>query len=319
MSTVDHHLVELALQRVGGVAFERFANAFFASLSGADFVPLGGTHDGGADAFSEQGVFEERGTKRFWQATVEPEHRSKIRRTVRRLQEFGREPGQLTYCTSSIVPHSDREEDFLGDELGLRVRIRDQRYIVAHANNSAQAIEAFNSYLSPELAFLQQIGGTTVLSHAPPVAARALCVFLGQELERRRGNTDLLEAVTDSLILWALEGTDPDRSKLMDKAAIQKKIEGALPAAKHFIRGVLDNRLEILTQKSNPSGRQLRFYRNEQAYCLPYETREIVRQENTEDESLKLDVSIEFSVRAAEYFGQEIPEGTIDSIVNICH
>ena len=37
-----------------------------------------------------------------------------------------------------------------------------------------------------------------------------MCVFLGQELERRRGNADILEAVTDSLILWALEGTNPD-------------------------------------------------------------------------------------------------------------
>src|SRR5688572_14462544 len=116
MSTVNHQLVELALQRVEGPAFERYCQAFFASIAGTQFVPIGGRHDGGADAFSEPGVYGDERPEHFWQATVQKTHRDKIRGTVARLREFGRSPKQLTYCTSIIVPNIDSEEDLLGDE-----------------------------------------------------------------------------------------------------------------------------------------------------------------------------------------------------------
>ena len=78
-----------------------------------------------------------------------------------------------------------------------------------------------------------------------------MCVFLGQEIERRRGNTDLLKAVTDSLILLALEGTDPADDKFLMRDEILNKIEDALPSAKHFIRGVFNHRIESLASKHN--------------------------------------------------------------------
>ena len=210
MATVNHHLVEIALGRTEPTSFEQFCQVFFGALTGTAFVPLGGHHDGGAEAFSEQDVFEEK-AGHFWQASVEKNIRAKIRRTAKRLRTFGRDLKQLTYCSSIVVPNVDGEEDFLSDELGIRVRIRDQKYIISHINHSPQTAEAFNSYLAPHLAFLKAIGGVSMISHSPELPARSLCVFLGQEVERRSGNTQLLEAVTDSLILWALEGTDPDR------------------------------------------------------------------------------------------------------------
>ena len=68
MQTVDHHLVEIALQRTDGISFEKFSQAFFGALTGAEFVPLGGVHDGGAEAFTEGVVSEAGHQSHVWQA-----------------------------------------------------------------------------------------------------------------------------------------------------------------------------------------------------------------------------------------------------------
>ena len=120
MATVNHHLVEIALGRTEPTSFEQFCQVFFGALTGTPFVPLGGHHDGGAEAFSEQDVFEGK-AGHFWQASVEKNIRAKIRRTAKRLRTFGRDLKQLTYCSSIVVPNVDGEEDFLSDELGIRV------------------------------------------------------------------------------------------------------------------------------------------------------------------------------------------------------
>jgi hypothetical protein len=319
MSTVNHQLVEIALDRADGASFEKFAHAFFAELSGMDFVPLGGHHDGGAEAFTEPGLFESKKVGHFWQASVQKTFRAKIRATVRRLIDYGRTPTQLTYCTSIVVPNIDGEEDLLSEELGLRVKIRDQKYIVSHINQSVQTVQAFNSYLAPHLAFLKEIGGTTIISHFPDLPARALCVFLGQEVDRRRGNTQLLEGVTDGLILWALEGTDPEKRLLLSRSQILDRIIEALPAAKQFIRGVLDSRLDALASKRNTEGREVRWYRKEDMFCLPFETRQIVERENIEDELLKASVSEVFSQRAGAILRDDNEATLVPKVVALCH
>ena len=153
---------------------------------------------------------------------------------------------------------------------------------------------------------------------SPNVPARTLCVFLGQEVDRRRGNTDLLEAVTDSLILWALEGTDPDANKFMNRNDIRIKIEAALPSAKHFIREVFDHRLETMATKHNPTGREIRWYKKKEEFCLPYETRRIAAEENIEDEFLKQQVLSQYKYRATDILNDKEPPPP-SQVANLAH
>ena len=185
----------------------------------------------------------------FYQVTVQADHRAKIRHTIRRLREFGREPKRLHYITSRTIPAIDQEQEELSEELDVAIIIRDKKWIVANINKAPETIAAFNSYLAPHVAFLREIGAPTYAGHLDSKSVRSLCVFLGQEVDRRRGNTQLLEAVTDSLILWSLEGTNPDEGKFLTRDQILAKIEETLPSAKHFIRGILNTRLEHLARK----------------------------------------------------------------------
>jgi hypothetical protein len=58
---IQADVVRIALDRVEGLPFERFANAFYSSLAGVSFVPQGGVKDGGADA--RDGMIFEDGTR----------------------------------------------------------------------------------------------------------------------------------------------------------------------------------------------------------------------------------------------------------------
>ena len=212
MSTINHKLVEIALEHVDGSSFEKFFQTFYSALMGTEFVPLGGTHDGGADAFQNTVVHEAGDARTFYQASIQEDHRSKIRHTVKRLRQFGRDPATLIYATSRNVGTLDRDEDELSKELRIFLRIRNRQWFITNINANAQTIEAFNSFLSPHISFLSEVGGANIIK--PPVSfpERSVVVFLGQEIDRRRGKSHLLESVTDTLILWALEGTDPDKA-----------------------------------------------------------------------------------------------------------
>ena len=312
MVTVNHRLVPLALDRVDGTTFELFAQAFMAVTMGREFIPLGGTHDGGADGAFERGLFESKSSL-FMQASIQENFRQKIRDTVRRLKEVGRTPTTLVYCTSRVIPLLDKEAQDLSDELGVAIQIRDQKYIDAHINSAPGTVEAFQSYLAPQLDYLKHIGAATIVSSELPI--RALCVFLGQEVDRRRGDTELQESVTDGLILWALEETNADDGVFMTRSEVLEKIEGALPTAKAFVRGTIDARLKVMSSKGGVKGREIRHYKDGDKYCLAFETRQLIYRENEEDESLKAEVTSIFRDRASQSDGADLAELAAE----ICH
>ena len=303
METLNHKLVELALERVSGSAFEDFFQAFYAAVVGAEFIPLGGVHDGGADAFLDAGLFSEIRPSYFYQASKEKDHRAKLRQTVDRLRATGRTPNVLHYCTPRAVRLLDQEEDLLSTELNVIIRIRDRRWITNNINHSSKTIQAYRTHLEQAISFLQTIGGATTIG-IPDASVRTMCVFLGQEVDRRRGNTHLLEAVTDSLILWALEGTDPATNTLMSRVEILAKIQAVLPSAKDFVRRNFNERINLMASKQNQSGREVRRYEKHDRFCLPYQTRQLVAAENAEDEYLKLVVLELYTHRATDLLHQ---------------
>lgn len=303
MSTERVHpdLVKIALDKVEGFQFERFVHDFYSALVGASFVPLGGLHDGGADGFDGGSVCEEVGTPTaFYQVSIQEDYRAKIRHTVGRLREVGRDPRTLVYITSRTVSLPDAEERSLSRELDVAIQIRDAKYITAHINDSAGTIAAFNHHLRRLTDFLQAIGASAIIAPSAHVRSPAVYVFLEQELARRRGDTSLLDAVTDSLILWALEGTDPDTGLMMSREDVLNRISVEIPAVRQVVNGRIGSRMEWLSDKHYPGGRQVRWHKKENQFCLPYETRQRIQDENRADEAMRLDVLASFYGRLRE-------------------
>jgi hypothetical protein len=236
----------------------------------------------------------------FYQASVQEDFRGKIRHTVKRLRETGRDPRNLVYVTSRAISLPDAEERALTRELDVAVQIRDAKYIIAHVNDTPGTSAAFHHHLRHLTDFLRNIGAPGIIAPSAHVRSPAVYVFLEQELARQRGDTTLLESVTDALILWALEGTDPDAGLTMSRQDVLDKISVEIPAVRRVVERRVGRRLEWLSDKRYPGGRQVRWHKRGNQFCLPYETRSRIEEENRADEALRLDVLSSFHARLSE-------------------
>ncbi|MFA6264364.1 MAG: hypothetical protein WC670_01435 [Pseudolabrys sp.] len=316
---VNPKLIEIALQNCDTTAFERFSQTVFGAVTGPIFKPLGGHHDGGADGFIDADLSEEIGRPtRFFQASKEIEVETKIRKTVARLLEVGRAVEYLYYATSYAIGYLDSVEYKLSEELGITIRIYDRNFFVQNANHNANSIAAYQQYLRPSLAFLDDFLSPSYPALSTIENARAVCAFLGQEMERRIGTTQTLEAICDSLILWALEGTDPSTEQLMTEEEIVSKVENVIPTARRFFRGQVSNRLASLSKKSDGS-RQVNVYRSKSKYCLPFESRETLKEHTIEDEKLKIDVTTSILMRLSKKVDDRFDTPLIEAIANLIH
>lgn len=291
-------LIEIALSKGNGTDFERFTNFFYPALAGVEFIPLGGNKDGGADAF--QDVWADREIGIFYQASIQENYQDKIVKTVERLKDFGRNPNSLYYITSRKIPKIDVEERRLSTLTGINLRIRDGAYIASHVNDNAQTRGAFRDHLGHTLEFLKHIGAAQTIQPSNHVKSPAVFVFLQQEIERRTGQSGLSEAVVDSLVLWALEGTDPDKGIFRTRKEIHESIINTLPFAKSLIENHLSSRLKHLASKQNATGREIKHHQKEDLFCLPYETRIMVQEENASNEALRIRVLDEFEERVGK-------------------
>ncbi len=178
MALIDQKLCGIAIDQCDTSAFEEFVQAFHAALVGSTFVPLGGMHDGGADGFEER-VFETATrASTFLQASKTPDIEGKIRKTIRRLRSFGRDPRSIIFYFSEPVSTVDRIEEAIEISEDVVVRIRAKQYIQAHINDSEQTAQSFVSYLRPSVVNLLGFGATGK-DHDFPFEAKTLCAFLG--------------------------------------------------------------------------------------------------------------------------------------------
>ncbi|WP_433723795.1 hypothetical protein ACQP0C_25460 [Nocardia sp. CA-129566] len=282
----DH--IRIALERAEGKPFEQFANAFYSSIVGSKFVPLGGIKDGGADARDGQIFGDADDPGSFYQASVTEDPEGKIRRTVARIKEFGRRPTVLIYLTSQTVRYSDRIERSLTKELNVTIAIRDGGYIALHINDDSAMKSAYYDYLRHYTDHLRQIGVSSLVGPSKHVKTPAVYVFLANEVQRRGGDQTLVNSVTDALALWALEGTDPDKGILRTADEVLTRISKDLPSVKELVGPRLEARLQAMGKKDYPGGRAVKWHRQEGGYCLPYEVRQRIEEENTADEVLRM-------------------------------
>ena len=310
IKNVNSDLIDIALEKTDGESFEKFSQDFCSVIEGRNFVPLGGVKDGGAD-----GLYQCEVENIFYQFTKQQNHREKIRVTARRLVEFGRTVKTIYYLTPRLIPYIDQEEDSLSDELGIRIKIRDKKYISSHINDSVGTIAAYENHLQKFTDFLKKIDRSGQGESPAFIDDPSAFVFLQHEVTNRLGNRKLIHSITDSLILWSLSDTDPDEGILMSENEIKNKIFASFPWATKIIQGEIRRRLLKLRAKA-VDGREVRWYGKEKKYCLPYETRKTIQEENKDDESLSIKFMDEIKLIAANLFDSD--DGEYQEIAELC-
>ena len=295
-------LVRIALDRTNGTEFEQFALSFLSSRLGATFVPQGGLHDGGADGFVDTNIYmNAHRPSAFMQASVDKEPLSKIRRTVRRLYDVGREPSDILYVTNQVIGKTDLAQETLAKELGVVVRIMDGHYITFQVPTDPGSISAYYEHLHHRTQYLQGIGRGAVLSSSKHVSDPHVYTYLVGQLDRDPTEGSFVDGVVDALIVYALEGTDPDEGNLMSETDIRAKILEVLPVAQPILDERLRRRLEAISMKAH---RRIRWHRHVDMWALPYEDRKELESASIEDESLRIEVRQELSV---QFSSSELP------------
>ncbi|WP_222311472.1 hypothetical protein [Rhizobium leguminosarum] len=316
--TMSPDLVKLALEHCGTSEFEKYSQTMLGALVGPSFKPLGGHKDGGADGFVDADIWEQVDKQtRFFQASKTLDVEKKIRDTIARLKDVGREPNLLYYSSSLVVPYIDKLEMMLSDELGATIKIYDRNWFAQRASFNNDVEAAFGQYLRPAVQFLEDIAAPSYPVEPVFQNAQAVCAFLSHELERRIGTTKTLEGVCDGLLIWALEETDPDAGKLLTEKQILEKIEYVIPTARKFLRGQIGARLKALTVKKEGS-RTVNVHTKEGGYCLPFEARKQIRESLLDDENLKLQVTDAFRKRIIDA-GVELDEKVLEQIPDLIH
>ena len=294
---INTNIAKIVFSEIKGTPFEEFGNEFLPAILGINYIPAGGYHDGGSDGLVRQEVYESRKKDtHFIQISVDKSFKTKIKNTIKRLKEVGRSPKKLTYFTSQHIPNIDLVENEIYEETDVFLKIYDLNWILGNLNKDAHTKSAYlNKVQHFEQSLLQNIH-----QNEPSNDNTAAYVFLRQEIQENSGDISLVNAAADSLILWSLEGTDPDKDKFLTIEEIKKKIFSQIPAAKNIIGGALKIRLDALSQKSNPNGREVRYHKNPDRYALPYDTRMLLNDQIIEDEALKVDVIESFENRLSD-------------------
>ncbi len=115
--------------------------------------------------------------------------------------------------------------------------------------------------------------------------------FLAQEASKRTSDQSVADSMVDTLILWALEGTDPDRNILRDRAEILRRAKEEIPAVEPLFEQRLTSRLKTMASKRYPGGRAIRWHRSEDGIAFRSRPTTELEDERMEDISMKLELS----------------------------
>lgn len=296
---ISDALANYLLGTLDGFGFERLAQKLLAKRYGDQFVALGGVKDGGADGFVRSVLEDSTRPTSFVQMSIQENAVEKIRKTVARLKEYGREVKTLTYWTSRKII-VDTVEEQLSEELQVTVRVRDWDSVLRLVNWNDDTVKIFNDHFRAEIFELTSAPATNAAKEYDLVSDPSVYVFLQFERGERFSKGGLVAPIVDSLIYWGLRGTNPDDPNLLSRAALKQVIADLLPGAANILLPSVDARLRVLSAKDGGGNQRVRHYRQTDSYCLPHAMRALLAAESAAERSLRADLMVSLSARAAE-------------------
>jgi hypothetical protein len=292
---VDKRAFEYAVTKIDdGTVFERFGLEFLAAVLDYSFIPVAGTKDKGVDGYQHM-FTRDSNTKIIFQLTTELDYQGKINATIEKLKNNEISYSKLTYVTNRKVNNADTFADEVFDKTGIHLSIFDIRWLTNNSNNSEKTIRAYQTFVDTYLHEYSQPGKYHTVANLSEDSR--LYVFLGQQFTDR-ADLKIDELLADTLILYSLEGTDPDKDIFRTEKFIREHIDKFLKFDPELLAEKIGERLETLSKKP----RKIKFHSGAGGYCLPYETRVEIEQRNLRDEVLFNDFYRQTQDTVKKYF-----------------
>ncbi|WP_292062696.1 hypothetical protein [Brevundimonas sp. UBA7664] len=320
MSAVHPDSVLSAFAEIDGDSFEGFFKEFGAGVFGLNFTPVGGKKDGGADGFSESEIFETNRRLTYFQASIQDNFRDKIRRTVERLREYGREIGNLTYFTSRIIADPDKESLALSDELEVNISIRDGQWIANRINENDITKASYENYLR-QFSGLRGDERRNSSIRIPSEFNTNAAVFVAQQSLVGDSKQGIRGLVLDSLVFYVLENAAVDDEGFITSIDIFARMQDVFPDGFRFTDTEVAERLALMSSKEHPLGRQIVWDDREAGYALPFSARSAISTDHARFEALIYTVKEQFrqfiadECRSTPVDEVPISDGTQDRLV----
>lgn len=281
MKGIDPKAFEFALAKIdNGDIFENFVSGFLAQIRGEDFIPAGGIKDRGIDGLEH--IFHKKGLNRIiYQSSIEKNSKHKILASMQKISNNKIEFDQLYFVTNQVVKNQDEIAEKIFEQFGKPIHVRDLKWLSSHANENQGTINVFKTFIESYLHDFAKIGRSYVVGDF--INDPRLFVFLRQQFDSSDANEQLDNILADSLILFALEGTDPDKKKFKTISQIIQTIAEKISFDPKILHSKIQSRLKHLSTKP----RKIKHHKNIDAYVLPYETRFEIQQKNLDDARLQ--------------------------------
>jgi len=293
---IDKEAFEYAISKIDdGDIFEIFGKDFLSASLGYDFIPVGGSKDKGVDAF--QHIFHREGHEKIiFQLSTELEFEGKIYNTITKLKANNISYSKLIYVTNRKINNSEKVIDDVFDKTNIHLNIYDIRWFSTHSNSSDKTIKVYQVFVDTYLHEYSKPGKYYTVANLAEDSR--LYVFLGQQFESSREDLRLDDLLADTLILFGLEGTDPDKGIFKTESEIKQSIIKFIKFDPQLLDSKIAERLNTLITKP----RKIKYHSSANAYCLPYETRVEIGERNLKDEMLYNNFYTQTHITIKKYF-----------------
>jgi len=281
-----------------GFVFEKFGLSFLGATLGYDFIPAGGVKDKGIDGLEY--IFGRTGyEKNIYQLSTELGYEAKLEKSIQKLIDNKIEFDSITYVTNRVFLNKDSTIDRLFDKFKKHLNIFDQNWLVSYANHSEATVNAYYTFIDSHLHEFSKPGKSYVVSDLANDSR--LFVFLRQQLETQRNDLKLDDLLADTLILFGLEGTDPDKDILKTKDELFDSIRKYVKFDPKILDETIEKRLHVLSSKP----RKINHHTQKNGFCLPYDTRLEIHNRNLADEQLLDSFYSQTTAIIKKYFKEE--------------
>jgi len=280
MNGINPDAFEYVLSKItDGFLFERFAQDLLCQILGTEFIPLGGVKDRGIDGLDHCSELK-NDSKTVYQMSIEQNPKAKLEKTLKALRDNEIKCERLFYVTNRPVTEQDLLEEELYATYGVVVRCRDAAWLRGNVNKNEGTIRTYLTFIESYYHEFTEPGKSIVVTDF--AGDPRIFVFLRQQWEEYGHEVRLDDLLTDSLIIFSLEGTDPDKGIFLSRDEILQKISGLVSFAPKNIEARMDERLKVLSTKP----RRINHHSQIDKYCLPYSTRLELDEQNLADSAL---------------------------------
>lgn len=280
-----------------GSVFERFCHQFLSAVLGYTFNPSGGLKDRGIDGL-ETLFSGEKYERNVYQISIDRNYDAKIESSLQKLKDNKVKYDQFYYITNQVFRNQDSAVDELYRRFKKPIYIYDLKWFSSRAGSSPQTMSIYKSFLADNYHELASPGRSAFVDDF--VNDPRLFVFLRQQWDENASSLGVNEILADTLILFCLEGTDPDKGIFKTPEQIRAEIATHIHFDAKLILGLVDGRFSVLCQKP----RRVIYHSKARAYCLPFEMRQKIQERNMQDNALHEQFIQETQLTLSRYLRQ---------------